>query len=173
MRISPIFVKGLGHRPTCILPKKHSEPVLHPGLTPQEVYEKDKREILNANYLIAYVGKPSLGVGTEIELAKENNIPIIMLYEEGASISRVAKGNPSVIKEIAFSDSASGINELWRYLKKMPTNPFMLEAYQEHSEFMAKRIAALTPATPSAVLTLGILELLNKIPSFTTLLARK
>lgn len=62
------------------VPHLKSDPITHPDLSPSEVYEMDRKEVLGSDIVIAYVGIPSFGVGIEIEIARENNIPVILIY---------------------------------------------------------------------------------------------
>ena len=100
------------------LPHLHTDPAKFPKLTPSEVYHKNSQEIKKAEMLIAYVGEPSLGVGSELELVNQNNIGIILLYEKGNRISRHARGIPSISKELQFSTKKDCLNKLSRYLSK-------------------------------------------------------
>jgi nucleoside 2-deoxyribosyltransferase len=102
--------KTLGMKP--YVPHLNSDPVVHPHLDPKQVYEMDKREIAGSDIVIAYVGFPSLGVGQEIEIARENEVPVILLYEQSKRISRMARGNPAVIAQIAFADFEDGLRQL-------------------------------------------------------------
>ena len=64
----------------------------------------DRLQVEKSQIVLAYVGVPSLGVGQELEIAREKNIPIVLLMEKNAVISRMARGNPMVTAEIRFSD---------------------------------------------------------------------
>lgn len=107
--------RRFGH--TAYLPHENTDPIIHPKVSPREVYEKDREEVSKADILLAYVGIPSLGVGTEIEFAREFRIPVILLLEKSKPVSRIARGNPAVIKEIVFSDFDHAINELKEFLE--------------------------------------------------------
>lgn len=104
---------------TAYLPHQHTDPTSHHSMSPREVFDKDRNEVSKADFLIAYVGVPSLGVGIEIEMARELKIPVILLYEEGRRISRIAKGNPAVIIDITFSDFRLAIDKLRAFLIKV------------------------------------------------------
>jgi nucleoside 2-deoxyribosyltransferase len=106
--------RKLGH--SAYLPHQRTDPIIHADVPAREVYERDKQEVLRADFVIAYVGVPSLGVGTEIEIAREAQIPIILLYEQGTAVSRMVRGNPAVIREIIFSDPLTAVEELEKFL---------------------------------------------------------
>lgn len=48
------------------IPYVNTDPVTHSHITPQQVFETDKRAVNQADLVIAYVGVPSLGVGMEL-----------------------------------------------------------------------------------------------------------
>jgi nucleoside 2-deoxyribosyltransferase len=94
------------------VPHLHTDPVRHPGITPREVFEVDKHHVVESNLVIAYIGIPSLGVGMELAYAETHNIPIILLYERGRVISRIARGVPTIAAEIPFEDYEDALNRL-------------------------------------------------------------
>lgn len=100
------------------LPHQHTDPVEHPDVAPQEVYMKDYGIVANAKYLVAYVGKPSLGVGTELEIAKNNNTRIILLFHKSDKVSRMATGNPGIKKIIQYESRGDALKQLRGALKK-------------------------------------------------------
>jgi len=100
------------------VPHLNSDPIAHPDLSPREVYEMDKREISRAELVIAYVGIPSLGVGSEIEIARENDIPVILLYEKNKKISRMIRGNPAIMAEISFTNFDNALQQLQAFLEE-------------------------------------------------------
>lgn len=101
---------GLGLK--VYVPHKETDPVDNADLAPQQVFVKDKQLTGNSKLIIAYVGIPSLGVGMELAYADVKNIPIILLYEKEAHISRFPRGIPSVIAEIAFADYDDALKQL-------------------------------------------------------------
>lgn len=100
------------------VPHRVSDPVDNPDMTPEAVYDLDRQQVLDSNLLIAYIGLPSLGVGMEIEIAREKNIPVVILMEKDRRISRIARGNPAVIAEIHFKDFEDAIAQLTVWLKE-------------------------------------------------------
>lgn len=92
----------LGMQP--YIPHKHSDPILHRDLLPETIYRMDRDHISNSDWVVAYVGSPAVGVGQEIEIARECNIPVILLYETGRTISRMVRGNPTVKAEVTGDD---------------------------------------------------------------------
>lgn len=100
------------------IPHQHTDPVLHSEISPQEVYHTDMREVSRSDLVIAYVGLPSLGVGAEIERAHHSNIDVVILYEEGARVSRLIRGSPAVLCEIPFSSQEKALQELEEMLSR-------------------------------------------------------
>lgn len=88
------IVSELGFEP--YIPHQHTDPIQNAEYTPEDVYSIDKTQVQRSCLLIAYVGVPSLGVGIEIEMAAEKNIPIILVYESTVSVSKMARGARSV-----------------------------------------------------------------------------
>ncbi len=99
------------------LPHKHTDPVKHPYVTPQEVFKTDKMAVRKADLVIAYVGKPSLGVGMELAYAEVFDIPVILLLEEDKRVSRFALGAPNVKAVIRFRTREEGLKKLRSTLK--------------------------------------------------------
>lgn len=86
------------------LPWQKTDPLEHPNFTPKEVYKKNSEEIKKSDFVLAHLGEPSLGVGIEIELAAKYKTPVIAFAPEGASVSRMALGAPSVSSFFTFRD---------------------------------------------------------------------
>jgi len=101
------------------LPHRHSDPQQRPDLTPREVFDRDKREVLASDLLIAYVGVPSLGVGMEIAYAESAGMPIILLGEQGRRISRFPLGVPYVVEVIRFHDFEEALRLLHDCLRSV------------------------------------------------------
>lgn len=101
------------------LPHRVMDPKLYPELTPREVYEIETRDIKKADIVIAYVGTPALGVGTEIEVARASDSIIILLYEKGAAVSKIARGNSAVVHEIAFANFEDALQKIKSALDKI------------------------------------------------------
>ena len=83
------------------IPHQHSDPLQHPNMTPQAVYELDRQNVSQSDVVIAYVGIPAIGVGQEVEIAHTSGVPVILVYEAGRSITRMVRGNPSIFAEVS------------------------------------------------------------------------
>jgi nucleoside 2-deoxyribosyltransferase len=93
-------------------PWRNTDPVAHPHVSAREVYEVDRYHVSTADLVIAYVGIPSLGTGQEIEIAREHDVPVLLLYERGKPLSRITRGSPNIIGEIRFDDFGEALHQL-------------------------------------------------------------
>ncbi len=100
------------------VPHLNTDPIQNPDITPREVFDMDKNQVINSELVIAYLGSPSFGVGMELAYAEMHNIPIILLYERGKNISRFPRGIPTVIAEIKFNDYEEALEQLEHFLKQ-------------------------------------------------------
>ena len=102
--------KNLGFKP--YTPHLHSDPVAHPNITPEEVYDMDYEQVAKADIIIAYIGEPSLGVGIELEIAKTLNKTIIVHYKDDQRITRMARGFPGTKAQIVYRDLEDGLDKI-------------------------------------------------------------
>lgn len=95
-----------------------TDPIKDPLVKPQEVWEKDHREVASSDLVIAYVGSPSLGVGAELEIARITTSKIILWWFGGERVSRMALGNPAVIDSLEVENEKELIEKLRLLLEK-------------------------------------------------------
>lgn len=100
------------------VPHLATDPVEYPELSARDVYILDRRQVVESDLVIAYVGFPSIGVGMEIEIAHQNGIPVLLLVEEGAPLSRMARGCPAVTGEIHFTGQEDALQQLRDWLSE-------------------------------------------------------
>ena len=98
------------------VPHLVSDPLKNPTMTPREVYELDRNQVANSNLIIVYAGVPSFGVGMEVEIASEYKVPVILLMEKSAQVSRMVRGNPTVIAELRFDGFSDALGQLANWL---------------------------------------------------------
>jgi hypothetical protein len=96
------IAEAAGLRP--YLPHRVTDPVTAAHLDPRAVYEIDRSHIAGAGVLVAYAGIPSFGVGIEVELAREHDVPVVIVAERERPISRLLLGNPAVADVVKFAD---------------------------------------------------------------------
>jgi nucleoside 2-deoxyribosyltransferase len=64
------------------------------ALSPEEVYARDTAWIQTCDILIAEVSSPSHGVGYEIGFALGLGKPVLALYQQGRTVTKMISGNP-------------------------------------------------------------------------------
>lgn len=65
-------------------------------IDPAYVYKRNILAVLESDCVIADVSYPSHGVGIEIAIASQNNIPILYICKRGINLSRMILGNGNV-----------------------------------------------------------------------------
>jgi hypothetical protein len=102
-------------------PHAYGDPKLVAHLTPKEIDRIDRLAVTQAYLVVAYVGVASIGVGIEVELAHHSDKPVLLLYEksklEKRRITRIVRGNPAVIREIAFEDFDDALAQLRAFMR--------------------------------------------------------
>jgi hypothetical protein len=86
------------------LPHRVTDPVAAAHLEPRTVYDIDRAHVTSARVVVAYAGIPSFGVGIEVELAREHNVPVLLVVERERTVSRLLLGNPAVVDVVRFAD---------------------------------------------------------------------
>jgi 2'-deoxynucleoside 5'-phosphate N-hydrolase len=81
---------GLGWVP--YLPHTENDPEEHPDVPAEEVFKRDAAKLLGADLVVAFVGAPSLGVGAELALAMNSDIPILAICRPNEIVSRFVLG---------------------------------------------------------------------------------
>ena len=87
---------------TAYIPNQHTDPKKNADIKPDKIYQTDYRKIIESSLLVAYVGEPSLGVGQEIQIASFNQVPILLVFEKEAKVSRMTLGTPGVKQTFKF-----------------------------------------------------------------------
>ncbi len=84
--------------------------------TPREFYDRTYNTITKCDLFIAEVSSPSHGVGMELQMANEHNIPVIALAKDDKNLSKslMIRGLPVLKEIIAYHD----INDLLQKLEK-------------------------------------------------------
>jgi len=108
--------KALGF--VCHVPHLMTDPKKHPMISPAEVYTYNYEKVKEADILLAYVGEASTGTGIEVEIAKNNNTKVVLIYEKDCPVTRMARGNPAVVEEIAFANENDALDQIETFLKK-------------------------------------------------------
>lgn len=74
------------------MPHKENDPEDHPEISAEEVFKRDTTKLLEADLVIAFVGAPSLGVGAELALAVNSDIPVLAICRPNEIVSRFVVG---------------------------------------------------------------------------------
>lgn len=96
-----------------------TDPVKNPEVPSEVVYETDLAELKKSDLMIVYLGEPTTGTGQEIEYAKEHNIPVYLLFEQGKQITRMVLGSPNIKEEIEFTSESDALTRLDDLLKRL------------------------------------------------------
>ena len=120
------FYEAIGNRIeflglTAYVPHLHTDPVRHMHVTPKEVDMIDRMAVTSAILMVAVADNPSLGVGIEVEMAYHANKSVVLICRreliEGRRISRLIRGNPSVVCEIVYDDHSTALDELEKFIR--------------------------------------------------------
>jgi hypothetical protein len=95
-------VESVGLR--AYLPHRVTDPVAAAQLEPRAVYDIDRAHVTSARVVVAYAGTPSFGVGIEVELAREHDVPVVLVVERERTVSRLLLGNTAVVEVVRFAD---------------------------------------------------------------------
>lgn len=103
------------------VPHLHTDPVAHARFPAKHVYTTDKYHVCSASLVIACVDIPSLGVGQEIEIARECGVPVILVYRCGHHVSRMTRGSPIIAAEVCYHDMEDALRHLSLLLEQFST----------------------------------------------------
>lgn len=73
-----------------------SKPTDLGNFTSKEVYEYDREMVMSADIMIAEASNPSLGLGMETMMAIGREIPVFVIHQEDALVSKMIKGTADV-----------------------------------------------------------------------------
>ena len=96
------------------VPHEHYDPIRHAHFTPAQVDETERRQVCEkTSCLIVVPIAPSWGGGIEVEMAHRSLVPIIILCEgtklNQGKISRLLRGNPSVVATIPYTTESQAL----------------------------------------------------------------
>ena len=103
--IADICEEVLGIR--AFVPHEHYDPIKHKNYTPADVDKAERDQVMNkTSVLIVLPIAPSWGGGIEVEMARQEGVPVILLCErqklKARLISRLLRGNPAVSVETSY-----------------------------------------------------------------------
>jgi len=107
-RIADACKRATGLR--AFVPHEHCDPIKSAHLTPEQVDRIEREQVCKkTSILIAVVVAPSWGSGIEVEMARQSNVPVIVVAPEEKKVSRLLLGNKSVVKVIYYKDMVQAI----------------------------------------------------------------
>lgn len=83
-------------------PAQYTDPVLHPDIRAERVYEIDRAQVSESDVLILHCDHPSFGAGQELEIATAAGIPVLLLMREGVRVSRMVLGSYARATQVRF-----------------------------------------------------------------------
>lgn len=122
--IADICKDILGFR--AFVPHEHFDPIKHAQFTPQDVDNAERHQVCDLTSLLIVVAiAPSWGGGIEVEMANQNNVPVIILCDKeklkNKKISRLLRGNPAVNEIIPYTNKSEALTKLQSFLEKFQT----------------------------------------------------
>jgi hypothetical protein len=104
------------------------------------VYEIDRRRVITSSLTVAFVGMPSFGVGAEIEMARNADVPVVLLIEQGNKVSRLITGAPNIWSKVEFkSVDIRNTNQITDAAKKEIAKSISEALDESLSYFASKR----------------------------------
>ena len=87
--------------------------------SPEQFYRRTLDTVVASSLLIAEISSPSTGVGIELQMAEEHDIPCIGICQKGSEPSKTVKGLPCLQQIIYYEDVEDLSNQLAPLLKKL------------------------------------------------------
>ncbi len=84
----------------------------HKPRTPEEIWRINHDVIKDSQLMVAFVDEPSLGVGMELQIAEQYEIPVIVLAHIDARVSRMALGFPQLQHTIRYHELPDLLTQL-------------------------------------------------------------
>ncbi len=82
--------------------------------SPRLIFDWDVANLIASDFVVAFVGIPSIGVGVELGVVASLNIPIIAVSKVGAAISPMVLGHPGLRKHISYRYEEDCLDQLCR-----------------------------------------------------------
>ena len=102
------------------VPHEHFDPIIHSNYTPTEVDSAERHQVCKCTCVLIVIAiAPSWGGGIEVEMANQNNVPVIILRPFGKKVSRLLLGNPSVLHELCYESEEHAVGLLENCLRNL------------------------------------------------------
>jgi 2'-deoxynucleoside 5'-phosphate N-hydrolase len=150
LREIPELIESLGHE----LVSKHQVSATfdkdESPLTEVQIHDRDVRFLLDADYVIAEISNPSLGVGGEISDACWYEKPVLCIYQEALSnsISAYIRGMAGSeftpkLKEVSYKDLKDLKEKIIKFISENPVKKNIIKVgaamINEKGEFLIVR----------------------------------
>ena len=114
-------------------PRKATDPVNHPLVSSEDVYNMDRKRVLSSDLVIHVADYASTGAGEELDFALAALIPIILIAHGETRVSRMVSGIPALKLTITYRD----LDELSQELRERLTEirPIVEERKLAFSDF--------------------------------------
>ena len=114
-------------------PRKATDPVDHPQIEAEDVFNLDRELVLNSDLVIHIADFASTGAGEELDFALAALIPIIIIAHGETRVSRMVTGIPGLKLMITYHDLDELRRELWERLTEI--RPILEERKLAFSDF--------------------------------------
>ena len=89
-----------------------------PDPSTRQVYETDKKEVMESVFMIAVLDYLSFGVGIELEICNANKIPLIALLRKGNSVSKITEGCPAIEQLIEYENYSDALEKIREFFEE-------------------------------------------------------
>lgn len=104
------------------LPHVFGDPLLVPNLTPGQIDTIDRTAVSQSSLMVVYMGLPSHGAGQEIEMARTQNMPIIMMASKADRVSRLPLGSSMLVAELRSESWEESLESLAKAIAELQHN---------------------------------------------------
>ncbi len=86
---------------------------------PMQVYRWSTDAVRKSDVVIAEVSYPSLGTGGELEVAVQEDMPVVLLSKQGSKVSGYTRGMPNVAYHVEYESIEDAQRKLRNILKQL------------------------------------------------------
>ena len=114
-------------------PRKSTDPVRHPHVSAEDVFNKDRERVLGSDLVIHIADYASTGAGEELDFALAALIPIVLVSQGDSVVSRMVLGIPGLKLSVTYNTLDELRVELTQRLTEI--RPILEERKLSFSEF--------------------------------------
>ena len=102
------------------VPHEHYDPIANPNATPEEINHIEREQVTKKSLcLIAVADEDSWGGGIEVEMAWNAWVPVILVSHVDKRVSRLLRGNPSILKEVKYFGTDDALDKIAEALEEV------------------------------------------------------